>query len=214
MSAAYNHPEGGSLDIDGTTITVMAENGHAASIQIGPDGLRDLAKKFKAHAADFEYALHLESLSPGEALRSKRQKIGTPTQIDSMSDHEYLHRVSKLKPIVKVTTIRQRPKIKTLGEVVQDACSRHIRGGTKISAYSEADYNGINPEDPDQIELTIEGATLMLGNANAVEIHIRENAQIGTVRAILKATAKALKDYPSLEFVTPLVPVSDEDVPF
>jgi hypothetical protein len=217
MNAAYTHPEGGSIDLTETTLTVMAENGHAASIQIGPDGLRELAKKLKAHAADFEYAMHLEGLSNNGVFHAKRkpQKSGTPAQLESMSDHEYLHHISNIKPIVKVNTIRQRPTIKNLGEVVQEVCRQQpLRGGTKISAYSEADYNGINHEEPDQIELTIEGDTLMLGCSNAVEIHIRENASVNTVRAILKAVRQELKSWPGLESVTPLVPVSDDSVPF
>lgn len=142
------------------------------------------------------------------------RKIGTASQIESMSDHEYLHRISKIEPLITVNTVRQRPTIKNLGEMVQEACNKHIRGGTRISAYSEADYNGINPEEPDQIELTIEGATLALGNTNAVEIHIRENVSVHTVRAILKAVRRELKSWPGLESVTPLTPVSNEDVPF
>jgi len=215
MSTIYQHPDGGSIALTDTTLTVSAENGHAAAVEIGPDGLRDLAKKLMTHAADFEYALHLESLSHDEVLRSKRQKIGTPAQIESMSDHEYLHRISKLQPIVKVNIISQRPTIKNLGEMVQDLCNhQHIRGGTRISAFSEADYNGIHPEEPDQIELTIEGETLALDNTNAVEIHIRENVSVHTVRAILKAVRRELKSWPGLESVTPLVPVPDEDLPF
>ena len=221
MSAAYQHPEGGSIELTETTLTVMAENGHTASIQIGPDGLRELAKKFKAHAADFEYAIYLEGLSDCEVLHFKRkpQATGTLAQVDNEAMQNELGRMfaerAEQKPNVSVNAIRQRPTIKNLGEMVQDVCRQQpLRGGTKISAYSEADYNGTNPEEPDQIELTIEGDTLMLGHTNAVEIHIRENVSVHTVRAILKAAAKALKDYQSLEAFTPLVPVSDDEIPF
>lgn len=142
------------------------------------------------------------------------RKIGTASQIECMSDQEYLHRISKIKPVVTVRKVTTRPTIKDLGEIVQEVCHQHIRGGTCISAYSEADYNGINPEEPDHIELTIEGKTLVLGNTNAVEIHIREAVSVHTVRAILKAVRHELKSWPGLECVTPLTPVSESEIPF
>jgi len=138
----YAHPEGGSISLEDTTLTVTAENGHTAQVQIGPDGLRDTAMCMQAHATDCERAMNLAA----------------------MSDQEYLHRIKKIKPLVKVNIIRTRPTIKSLGEMVQEICHHQpMRGGTRIGAYSEADYMGINPEEPDQIELTIEGDTLMLG---------------------------------------------------
>jgi len=92
MSTAYQHPQGGFIDLDCTTMTMTAENGHTASVAIGPDGMRDLAKKLMTHAADFEYAMHLDGLSRGEVLRATR-KVGTASQIDNIEMQDELARM-------------------------------------------------------------------------------------------------------------------------
>ena len=71
MSIVYSHPDGGSIEIDGTTLTITTESGNAASVQIGPNGLRELAAKFTKNALDFELLTHLEGLSREEVLAFK-----------------------------------------------------------------------------------------------------------------------------------------------
>lgn len=61
MSRIYSHPEGASISLYDTTLTVAAENGQTASVQIGPVGCCDVAKKLLAHAADFERAVYLQT---------------------------------------------------------------------------------------------------------------------------------------------------------
>ena len=72
MSTVYSHPDGGSIELDGTTLTITTENGQTASVQIDPSGLRELAAKFTKNALDFELLMHLEGLSWKEVLAFKR----------------------------------------------------------------------------------------------------------------------------------------------
>ena len=71
MTCIYSHPDGGSIELAGTTLTITTENGHAASVQIGPSGLRELAAQFTKNALDFELLMHLEGLSRKEVLAFK-----------------------------------------------------------------------------------------------------------------------------------------------
>lgn len=83
MSTVYSHPDGGSIELDGTTLTIIAENGHTASVQIGPSGLRELANKFNKNAHDFETAMHLEGLGRKEVLAFDSHSYATAEQVDN-----------------------------------------------------------------------------------------------------------------------------------
>lgn len=118
------------------------------------------------------------------------------------------------RPTVKVNTVIKRPPFASLGECLQVAVEHGAQSFTRINGYSEARWNGIPTGLPDVLELEIEAATACLDPINAVTIFIAEGTTPETARALLKAAAKEIKAYRSLESLTPFTPVSEQDLPF
>jgi hypothetical protein len=191
MIAAYQHPEGASINLDCTTLTVTAENGQAASIQIGPDGLRDLAKKIKAHATDFENAMYLEGLS----------------------NNGVFHATGQHPAKVSASINLQRPTIGTLGDVLKQTVDHAPDGFTRITGSTASRWYELQ-EEHDTLYLEVDAVTACLEIQDDVTVFIRQGVTIAQARALLKAIAKEIKDYGSFENFTPLVPVSDDSVPF
>ena len=113
-----------------------------------------------------------------------------------------------IKPLVTISTLPKRPTLGTLGDVLKAIAERHPSGCTRITGFSKSHWSGIQPGEPDELELRIEGATTCLDDTDAITIHIREGVTVATARALLKALSRELKSYRSLEQFTPIDPPS------
>lgn len=170
----------------------------------------NVVHEFTSYATAYEYL-----------TRDECSLAMTESQIDNMAMQDELGRMhaerskaEKSKPTVKVSTNTKRPTIGTLGDVLKATATHPPMGCTRITGYSESRWNGLRPGEGELIELTFEGATACLEPTNAVTVFIADGTTPATARAVLKAIAKEIKGYGNFERFTPLVPVSDESLPF
>lgn len=156
---------------------------------------------------------------------SSCRKVGTASQIDNIAMQDEVARMMRKKPqpVLEIRTTTKRPPIGTLGDVLKQTADYAATNGgaacyTRIEGYSEAVWHGVPDGEPDQLELSIEGATACLEAHSAVTIFIRQGVPVATARALLKATVRELKAYPTLEPFTPTDPAPNagdsDSVPF
>lgn len=219
MSTVYSHPDGGSIELDGTTLTIIAENGHTASVQIGPSGLRELANKFNKNAHDFETAMHLEGLGRKEVLAFDSHSYATAEQVDNAAMQREVQRMFEADAMLRSTRIHNhRPPLATRGELAMQLVDTTFQphGYTKLRAFSESNWHGNEPSDTDLIDLEIEPATACFDPLDAVVVYVREGVSAKTARDILNVISNELQREGDLLKWTPaeLAKGDSEDIPF
>lgn len=219
MSTVYSHPDGGSIDLDGTDLTITAENGHTASVQIGPSGLRELAAKFTKNALDFERAMYLEGLSEKELREADSHYYATAEQVDNAAMQREVQRMFDADAMLGTTRIRtHRPPLATRGELAMHLVDTAFQpcGYTVLRAFSESNWRGSEPGEPDRIDLEIEPATACFDPLDAVVVYVRVGVGAKTTRDILNVISNELQRESDLLNLTPAESVSadSEDCPF
>ena len=197
MSTIYSHPDGGAISLDDTTLTITAENGHTASILIGPRGLRDVASKFLKIALDFEVAIHLEGLSEKEVLAFDRRVYATAEQADNDAMQKELQRMREEKPL-KPQSVRIRmgsQKLASRGELVSRLVDSEFQpsGYTVLRAFSESHWRGIEPGERDMIDLEIEATTACFDPLDAVVVYVQNGVGAKTACDILDVMRRELE---------------------
>ena len=111
------------------------------------------------------------------------------------------------------TVNMKRPTIGTLCDVLKEITDHAPDGFTRITGMTHSRW--FEPiDDRETLYIDVDGVTACIDVQSDVAVFIRQGVTVDHARALLKAMAAELKDYPSLEPFTPLTPISLDEVPF